>query len=570
MTFKELLENRAFRQYAVLAFLLAACSLAYEFAIAKTLSVLTGNAIVWESVSIGTYIASLGIGTWACSRKSGPSSPWRTLWRIELLLAIVGAASILAIYLWHISYRIHLYDYGRLLGTGLIRPIVWFGVFSQAVTIAIGFLSGYELPCLFAAARLRFGVSHYGNLFGFHYFGALAGTLVFAHLVIPHGSAGLAVICAAGINMILVWWIWKRIEVRRSWDPLAMIATLVAIIAVASTYPQVFQLHLKNFYYNTLSWESDINLGITVKGPVGWKGLRSHLSQYPDVVRINTGMQAIDILELPAYAGNPGSGSKPRPASFSVALDGAFQFNSVSEREYHEHMTHVPSMLYQRPPNRALVLGGGDGLLVREILRYGQLLSSVTLVEIDPGMLEFSSKNDRMIALNEGALQNPKLQIVVDDAFAWLRTNDALFDVIYIDFPYPFHFDTLRLYSVEFLQLVAKRLLPDGYIVMDVPLDLDTEEFGAFNDLIYNTVAAAGFKTIIAFQSPNETFITATKGLPSVYPSYIEYGFTPQTVGPEWFKRPDLNMREIRRKAISAKVNSIVRPRWLTEGNPRF
>ena len=557
------------KQLAVLAFLLAACSLVYELAIAKSLSHLTGNAIVWESITIGVYIAGLGIGTWILNRTK-ITDPGATLFRVELVLAAIGALCVLVILIWHIFYRIYLFDFGRLLGTGITRPIIWFGTFGQILTLVVGIFSGFELPLLFSISSRAGHPGRYGRLFGYHYTGALAGTLLFGLWFVPYSSAGAAAFTAATVNIFLCFFLLKYTTTPIKFGKWSLLIPASILGICIWQYPTINQLQIKNFYYNTLSWTlSDVE-GLTVQGPVKINGLLKFLNQFPDVERIQTHMQSIDVFQVKAYPGNLKSGRKPRPASFSVALDGAFQFNSESEAEYHEHIVHIPSMLFKRPPTKALVLGGGDGLLVREVLRYGSQISSVTLVEIDEGMINFSKNDPRIRLLNKDSLEDPKVTVITDDAFSWLRSAQNRFDVIYIDFPYPFSFDSLRLYSVEFLKLVAARLSPEGYMVMDVPLDLDGVEFAAFNDIVFNTVRAAGFKTILAYQSESETFITAALGLPVVYPDYFEYGFKPDTFGPNWFLKSGVNLREVRDGVISDKVNSIVRPRWLTEGNPRF
>jgi len=560
-------------QLAELSFLLAACSLIYELAIAKTLSHLTGNAIVWESISIGVYIAGLGLGVWIFSRNERPH-PVRLLTTIELLLSAIGGLSVILILLWHIAYRMYLYDHGRLLGADVIRPVVWFGAFAQFMTIVIGVLSGFELPLLFRISAQNGNKSRYGTLFGFHYFGALAGTLLFGLFFMRYSSAGAAAITAAAVNLLICIYLLRlqRLNHRRSLPRIAFAATpaIVCILVAVVSQSFVHQIQIKNFYYNNMRWTSDDGEEVAVQGPVKFSGLLQFLDDYKDVERIQTHMQSIDILEVPPTPQNTAMNRPSRPASFSVALDGAFQFNSATEAEYHEHITHIPTMLFRRPPSRALILGGGDGLVARELLRYGENISGITLVEIDPGMIAFAREDARMQALNLKSLDHEKVEVIVDDAFAWLRSTQKMYDTIYIDFPYPFNFDALRLYSVEFLRLVRARLLPEGYIVMDVPLDIDGVEFAAFNDIVFNTVRAAGFQTIVAFQSENETFITAATGLPVIYPDYLEFGVKPKTFGPNWFMKRGTNLVEIRNRVVSDKVNSIVKPRWLTEGNPRF
>lgn len=117
-----------------------------------------------------------------------------------------------------------------------------------------------------------------------------------------------------------------------------------------------------------------------------------------------------------------------------------------------------------RRPERILLLGAGDGLALREILRWPSV-RSVTLVELDPLILDIARRHPRLLALNQGSLTDPRVTVLTGDAFAYTRRLDDSFDVVIADFPDPDQAAVARLYSVGFYQSLRRLLAPGGVIV---------------------------------------------------------------------------------------------------------
>jgi len=145
-------------------------------------------------------------------------------------------------------------------------------------------------------------------------------------------------------------------------------------------------------------------------------------------------------------------------------LNGNLQFAERDEYRYHEALVH-PAMSAFGAPRKVAVLGGGDGMAAREILKYASV-ESVTLVELDPNMTSLFANDPAMAALNAGALRSPKLHIVNTDAFQWLQQDGETFDVIVVDFPDPTNFSIGKLYTNSFYALLAQRLSASGYAVI--------------------------------------------------------------------------------------------------------
>ncbi|MGH3241685.1 MAG: polyamine aminopropyltransferase, partial [Spirillospora sp.] len=143
-------------------------------------------------------------------------------------------------------------------------------------------------------------------------------------------------------------------------------------------------------------------------------------------------------------------------------LNGDLQFSSVDEYRYHESLVHP---LMSGPHGRVLILGGGDGLALREVLRYKDV-QSATLVELDPEMLRLARTYGPIASLNRHAFDDPRATAVAADAFSWLRGLKQQFDAVIVDMPDPDDVSTAKLYSVEFYGMVKRVLAPGGRMVV--------------------------------------------------------------------------------------------------------
>lgn len=148
--------------------------------------------------------------------------------------------------------------------------------------------------------------------------------------------------------------------------------------------------------------------------------------------------------------------------SLGLYLDGRLRVSARDEHRYHEALVH-PAM--NGPHARVLVLGGGDGLAAREVLRYRDV-RSVTVVEIDPAVTRLARTDPALSGLNGHAYRDPRLTAVGADAFTWLRADRHRYDVVISDLPDPGFTASTKLYSAEFYGLVAEALAPRGRLVV--------------------------------------------------------------------------------------------------------
>jgi spermidine synthase len=200
----------------------------------------------------------------------------------------------------------------------------------------------------------------------------------------------------------------------------------------------------------------------------------------------------------------------------SLYLDGNLQFASVDEYRYHEALVH-PAFAVARGKKNVLVLGGGDGLAVREILRYPEV-ESVTLVDLDPGMTELARELPIMRELNGGSLHDARVRVVNDDAMVWIKEArpgfPSAFDVVIVDFPDPNNFALGKLYTVRFYRLLAARLAEGGSVAVQSTSPLVARK--SFWCVI-RSMEAAGFAV-----RPYHAFV----------PSFGEWGYALASMGP--------------------------------------
>ena len=437
----------------VSVFVVAACGLVYELAAGALASWLLGDSVLQFSTVIGAYLFAMGIGSWL-SRYLERQLVAHFL-RIELLVGLIGGLMPAALFAAH-----------SLLPTGHNAA---FRVLLYGLVLVVGILVGLEIPLVMRLLKRHFHDRYalkdlVSQVLTFDYLGALAVSVAFPLLLVPHlGLIRTGLLFGLLNTAVAVWALWLfRAELRLwRWHAGACVAVLLALGATMAGADHV------------TTWAEDRFYGDRV--------LLRETSPYQRVV---------------VTAG---------PAGVRLFLNGNLQFHSRDEYRYHEALVH-PAMAAHGAPKRVLVLGGGDGMAVREVLKY-PAVEQVTLVELDPHMTRLFSQEPMLTALNAGALRSPKLEIVNADAFGWLESQSRTFDVIIVDFPDPSNFALGKLYTTTFYQLVDQHLSAGGYAVVQVTSPL---------------IARKSFWTVVA--TIEATGLTVVPYHAHV-PSFGEWGF---------------------------------------------
>lgn len=176
---------------------------------------------------------------------------------------------------------------------------------------------------------------------------------------------------------------------------------------------------------------------------------------------------------------------------FWLFINGNQQLSSIDEVMYHEPLVH-PVMRALKNPTDILIMGGGDGGAVREILKYPSV-KNITLVDLDPAMTALGQNHELLVEMNHNSMNHNKLAIINEDGYNFLEDHNEYYDAIIIDLPDPKTVEIGRLYSYEFYKLCHKRLRPHGLVITQAGSPYYAAR--AFN-CIDKTMTAAGFATV--------------------------------------------------------------------------
>ncbi len=535
-----------------MAGLLAFCSISYELLVTRTIIMVAADNVLWQSVTIGIYVAALGIGAYLFTVLKKTNLP-RFLFKAEIALSICGGLCVLAVFFLHTLYRIYLYrffgeaNFSQAWNHGFLMTTI---VAAQGITLVIGILSGFEVPVLIEMMKEH--SPHRdpsGRVLAANYLGTLLGTLVFSLYLLPALDVFITAVVVAALNLaVCLYLLWSRGSIPRRAGSMAVTVGAGVLAIVLLVTPVFYRNYLKNLYYNFPN-----------KNRVGLTGLPAFLASKPDVRRIRTRYQYIDLVK------NQFADHADRYEMFAefkgkehhtLFLDRHLQFETLHEAYYHEAMVHVPIMLTRKVPRRVLVLGGGDGMVARELLKYGDRIEKITQVELDERVGRLAVNDPLFAGLNQNSLKHPRVKLLLEDAFYFVRNSREKYDAIFVDFPYPYNYDLARLYSTEFYRFVRERLNPDGFITLDFPL-FEKAEHLRFNDVIFSTLWSAGFNQLLGYEV-SESFIFARPRKRAVDFRFHDMGVNYKILTPEIMRSIAGNPFTYR--LDKKKANSVFRP----------
>jgi spermidine synthase len=155
-------------------------------------------------------------------------------------------------------------------------------------------------------------------------------------------------------------------------------------------------------------------------------------------------------------------------------INGAIQFDSIDEHRYHESLVH-PAMMSAKAHENILIIGGGDGMALREVLKYKDV-QMVKLVDLDPIITTLFTEHKDLSALNSYAYRDKRVRVLNQDAWKFIEEAKELFDVIILDLPDPNNISLSRLYSQTFYQLLKNKLSKSGVMVTQASSPLFTQK----------------------------------------------------------------------------------------------
>ena len=407
----------------------ALCGIAYELIIGAVSSYLQGNSVYQFSITIGLFMFAMGLGSFL-SKFMGSRLVERFIW-IELGVALVGGISSPLLF--------------------LIFPYAAFYYLTMyTLIIAVGTMVGLEIPILTRIVAVQGGLREsLANVLALDYVGALIGSVAFPLVLLPRLGLFRSSFAVALLNVAvaLIGVIVFRHAIRRP----RLLLVLTLLTGVALTAATLAASRIAGF-------------------------AEGQLYRQTIVYREQTPYQRIIVTQ------------NDLSHKIRLYLDGHLQFAQEDEWRYHESLV-LPVMGIAGNTQDILILGGGDGMAVREVLRYPDV-QRIDLVDIDPAMTRISRELPAIVALNEGALESDKLTLYHEDAFNFVRETDHRYDRVIIDLPDPHNEVLSKLYSREFYKLVAQILKPGGVLVTQSASAFYTHEVFW---IIHATLEDAGF-----------------------------------------------------------------------------
>lgn len=379
---------------------ISGCSIIYEVLISSVSSYLVGDSIKQFSITIGLYMSAMGLGSYLSKYINKHLFDWFVF--VEIGVGVAGGISSLILFF---SY-VYLETYTLVMYIEIIL---------------IGVLVGLEIPLLTRiieenTPNLRVTLS---TLFSFDYIGGLLGSIAFPLLLLPELGYFTTAFVTGSLNIIVA---------------------LIIIFQYRS-----FSKHFRHFRIIGILTLVMMVLGTLFSENIA-RMAEDNLYRDRVILSEQTPYQKIVVTK--------------HKDDLRLFLDGNIQFSTMDEYRYHESLIHIP-MAAAPSKERVLILGGGDGLAARELLKY-QEVKSITLVDLDEEMVNLCKTNKEISKLNEGALSNEKLKIVIKDAYKYLEENDELFDVIIVDLPDPNNETLNKLYTDVFYRLTANHLKQTG------------------------------------------------------------------------------------------------------------
>lgn len=444
------------------------CGICYEYALGLMGNNLMGSSHEQLFVVIGIMMFAMGVGAMLQRQLQRDLLDW--FLRFEVLLGLVGGFGALLTYVAFVyltSYTLVLYG----------------------LAFSVGALIGLEIPLLI---RINSAYSHslranLSNILAMDYVGSLAGALLFTYVLLSRVAVpsigmfmGVANVALAAAGVVFFWPL-----VRRPGLVVAAVLFTAGALAVGL-------------------WRAD-----------DWTAaLEQRCFEDPIIHSETTRYQHLVITK--------------RADHTRLYINGHLQFDSLDEHIYHEHLVHVPMAVAPRQ-ERVLILGGGDGLALREVLAYPQV-REVTLVDIDPSMIALGSHHPELRRLNGHAFQNARVyataatpreegaattvrrpsqlfsaylnseiyslaevEIFTVDADNFLRDVQQTYDVVLIDLPDPRSPELAKLYSVDFYRALRGRLRPHSVVSVQSTSPYRAREVFL---CIGASLAAAGYQTL--------------------------------------------------------------------------
>lgn len=396
--------NTSMAVLLVSVFIIATCGILYELLISTISTYFLGSSILHFSITIGLFMSAMGIGSYLS--KYIDNQLLERFIQIEIWLGLIGGLSaFLLFFAYSLTENYHLIAF--------------------CLIVLLGTFIGLEIPLVTRIVKEYTTLKDtIAQVLSFDYIGALVASVVFPLILLPYLGTmrtgflvGILNLSVAVFNLIIFKNQLKNFVYRR-----LMIPTIGIILILVSGF--VYSFKITSFFEQFIYQDEVI---FAEQSPYQ----RIVLSKWKDDIRLY--------------------------------INGNLQFSTIDEYRYHEPLVHIPMAV---TPNhqKVLVLGGGDGFAVRELLKWTDI-QEITVIDLDPVMTDLGKKNPLFRKLNHNSFNSPKVKIINEDAFNFISNTSEKYNCVIIDLPDPNDTGLGKLYSKEFYEILKKTLTADGVMV---------------------------------------------------------------------------------------------------------
>jgi spermidine synthase len=436
---------------------LAGCGLIYEYLLSHYAGRVLGVMESTIYTMIGLMIVSMGLGAFAARKVRCAFNGFVFL---ELIIALLGSSAILFIggliavtqILPQIISDMFALPPDMLPQGGLFNVLSFLAINSPYFFgVTLGFFIGMEIPLI---ARIREQIhgehlaNNLGTIYGADYIGAGIGAAIWVLFLLSIDISKAAALTAS-LNLVagtfFIMRYWHKLKWKNTFVTLHVFLALVIVLM---------------FNYGN-QWLNQMNSLLYLD-----KVVHVQKTRYQQLTFTQRDM---------GFNTTNSEFGNAQQSIINFYINGRLQFSSIDEHIYHEYLV-APVLAGSARNDNILIIGGGDGLALRDVLKYSP--TNVTLIDLDSELIDIFQSPDKHLNtslakkisyLNKQSLQDERVTILRSDAF--LTINELLksgqvFDAIIIDLPDPSHPDLNKLYTVNFYARLKQLLAGDGLIAI--------------------------------------------------------------------------------------------------------
>lgn len=422
------------------------CGIIAELCLFNLANNLIGGMNVVLTYTMGVMMFCMGLGALTVKFRIFRSNHPMLFIGVESLISLLVAVCVIVIYF--------------LAAHAPSLNLAWVLGFSAA----IGYLIGFEIPLiLLINERLKQPLQDNSALVFFaDYLGSLLAFVLFSHVLLSHLGLALTAVLGAGLNWLIA--ALTALSFRKSITRAPLAGVLVTALGIGigiiglntnTIMHRLEQLHHRHniIYHQQTPYQK---LVVTDGSRPGNPGYDHAHRERPQQTLLSTALDSsqYQVKRFRRFQGRE---------DIRLFINGGLQFSTLDEHYYHEMMVH-PAMYLHSTPKRVLIGGGGDGLALREVLKYPEV-QEVLVIDIDPVITNLFANEPLLCRLNDSAYLDPRAQVLNTDIFTYLKNTNDTFDLMFLDFPDPHYDEVAKLYSRQMYQHVRSGLRPGGFVV---------------------------------------------------------------------------------------------------------